>query len=71
MSRAFMREGEDMWLSDVSPSVQALILFLTKENNGVRVYEKKQRTDGSGKVIHEMSNGLSYAKDTKGKWEIV
>jgi len=70
MSRAFMREGEDQWLSDIAPSIQALIVFLTKENNGVRVYEKKQRTE-SGKTIHEMSNGLSYAKDSNSKWEIV
>lgn len=41
MSHAFMREGEDQWLPDVPPTIQALILFLTRENNGVRVYEKK------------------------------
>jgi len=70
MSWAFMREGEDQWLSDVSPSVQALIVFLTKENNGVRVYEKRNTQDASGRSIHEMSNGLSYARDTNGKWEI-
>ena len=66
-----MREGEDQWLSDVAPSIQALIVFLTKENNGVRVYEKKQRTDAAGRTIHEMSNGLAYAKDSNSKWEIV
>ncbi len=71
MSRAFMREGEDQWLSDVAPSVQALILFLTKENNGVRVYEKVQTKDATGRTLHQMSNGLTYAKDSNGKWEIV
>ncbi len=71
MSRAFMREGEDQWLSDVAPSIQALIVFLTKENNGVRVYEKRQHTDAAGKTIHDMSNGISYAKDSNGKWEMV
>lgn len=71
MSRAFMREGEDQWLSDVSPSLQALLVFLTRENNGVRVYEKEQTTDTSGRTIHKMSNGLSYGKDSNGKWEIV
>lgn len=65
-----MREGEDQWLSDVSPSLQALIVFLTRENNGVRVYEKEQVEVG-GKTIHKMSNGLSYGKDANGKWEIV
>ncbi len=71
MSRAFMREGEDQWLSDVSPSLQALLVFLTRENNGVRVYEKEQTTDAVGRTIHKMSNGLSYGKDNNGKWEIV
>lgn len=71
MSRAFMREGEDQWLSDVSPSLQALLVFLTRENNGVRVYEKEQTTDAVGRTIHKMSNGLSYGKDSNGKWEIV
>lgn len=71
MSRAFMREGEDQWLSDVAPSLQALIVFLTKENNGVRVYEKRQVQDNTGKTIHEMSNGVSYTKDSNGKWEMV
>jgi hypothetical protein len=71
MSRAFMREGEDQWLSDVAPSIQALIVFLTKENNGVRVYEKKEYQDNAGRTIHEMSNGVSYGKDSNGKWEML
>lgn len=71
MSRAFMREGEDQWLSDVAPSLQALIVFLTKENNGVRVYEKRQVQDNTGRTVHEMSNGVTYAKDSNGKWEMV
>jgi hypothetical protein len=71
MSRAFMREGEDQWLSDVSPSVQALIVFLTRENNGVRVYEKRQFQDEKGRTVHEMSNGVAYAKDINSKWEMI
>lgn len=66
-----MREGEDQWLSDVAPSIQALIVFLTKENNGVRVYEKKEYQDNAGRTIHEMSNGVSYGKDSNGKWEMI
>ncbi len=66
-----MREGEDQWLSDVAPSIQALIVFLTKENNGVRVYEKKEYQDNAGRTIHEMSNGVSYGKDSNGKWEML
>jgi hypothetical protein len=71
MSRAFMREGEDQWLSDVAGSVQALSLFLTRENNGIRVYEKRQATDTNGRTVHEMSNGCKYVKDANGKWEIL
>jgi len=70
MSQAFVREGDDQWLEDVSPTLQALIVFLTRENNGIRIYEKKNRID-NGREIHEMSNGLSYSKDDKGKWQVV
>ncbi len=71
MSQAFMREGEDQWLSDIAPTIQALSMFLSKENNGIRVYEKKQTQDAAGRSLHEMSNGLTYARDKNGKWEIV
>lgn len=64
MSQAFVREGDDLNLSDISPSLPALINFLTRENNGVRVYEKKLKQLGD-KHVHEMSNGLSYTKDEK------
>ena len=71
MSQAFVREGDDQWLSDIGPSLRALIVFLTRENNGIEVYEKKNYTDSKGREFHVMSNGLSYSKDEKGKWEIV
>ena len=71
MSQAFMREGEDQWLTDVAPSIHALILFLTRENNGVRVYEQKNFTNPQGRIVHVMNNGLSYTKDDKEKWEII
>lgn len=70
MSQAFVREGDDQWLDEVSPTLQALIVFLTRENNGIRVYEKKNRID-NGREIHEMSNGLSYTKDANGRWKVV
>jgi hypothetical protein len=36
------------------------------------VYEQKVFHDQkSGKEIHVMSNGLSYAKDEGGKWYVV
>lgn len=70
MSQAFVRESDDQWLDEVPPTLAALINFLTRENNGVRVYEKSSRFV-DGREIHEMSNGLSYAKDQKGRWQIV
>ena len=42
MSQAFVRESEEQWLHDVAPTVTALIIYLTRENNGVRVYEKSK-----------------------------
>jgi hypothetical protein len=71
MSQAFMREGDDISLSEVAPSLHALILFLTRNNNGVRVYEKMVSKDSRGRQIHNMSDGLSYGRDEKGKWEVV
>ena len=71
MSQAFVRDGDDQWLSDVSPTLQALVIFLTRENGGIRVYEKKNFDGPDGRQIYEMSNGLSYRKDDKGKWEVV
>jgi len=71
MSQAFVRENEGQWLNDVAPTLNALIVYLTRENNGIRVYEKKNYVDAKGRQIHEMSNGLLYAKDNDGKWEIL
>jgi hypothetical protein len=71
MSQAFVREGDDQWLSDIDPTMNALINFLTRENNGIRVYEKETRKDSAGCQIHFMSNGLTYAKDEKGRWKVI
>jgi hypothetical protein len=72
MSSAFVKESEEQWLHDVQPTLQALIYYLTRENNGVRVYEKNSFIDPKlGKTIHVMSNGGSYAKDDEGRWYIV
>ncbi len=71
MSSAFVKESEEPWLHDVQPTLGALLLYLTRENNGVRVYEKKQTIDKkTGREVYEMSNGLSYTKDEDGRWEI-
>ena len=72
MSQAFVREGDAQWLHDVPPTVSALLLFLTQENNGVRVYEQKLAVDKkTGREVHHMSNGLAYTKDDEGRWSIV
>jgi hypothetical protein len=72
MSSAFVKENEEQWLHEVPPTINALIVYLTRENNGVRVYEQKVFHDQkTGKEVHVMSNGLSYAKDEEGKWYVV
>ena len=72
MSQAFVKEGDAQWLHDVQPTLNALVVFLTGENNGIRVYEQRTYLDQkSGRQVHVMSNGLSYARDSEGKWEIV
>lgn len=71
MSQAFVRESDDQWLSDVAPTLNALMAFLSRENNGIRVHERSSSKDASGRTVHHMSNGLSYGKDAAGKWEII
>ena len=72
MSQAFAKEGDARWLHDVQPTLQALTIFLTSENNGIRVYEKSGSIDSqTGRQVHLMSNGMSYTKDDEGKWMIL
>ena len=68
MSQAFIRDEDGQVLSDIAPTLGALIQFLTRDNNGVRVYERRNYHDKKGRVIHEMSDGLSYTKDEGGRW---
>lgn len=69
MSSAFVKESDDQWLHDVGPGVPALLVYLTRENNGIRVYEKRNYLDAkTQKQVYEMSNGLLYSKDDEGKW---
>jgi len=70
MSQAFVKEEDDQWLHEIPGTLPALINYLTKENNGIRVYEKRRMTIKNGVEVHEMSNGLSYSKDVNGKWQI-
>ena len=69
MSQAFVKEEDDQWLHDIPGTMTALINYLTRENNGIRVYEKSKQFK-NGREIFMMSNGLSYSKDKDGKWEI-
>jgi len=72
MSQAFVRESEEQWLHEIAPTLSALIVYLTRENNGVRVYEKASHFDSrSSKQIYEMSNGLSYTVDDEGRWMVI
>ena len=71
MSQAFVKESDGEWLHDVLPTVTALIQYLTRENNGIRVYEKsRQFSEKHGREVYFMSNGFGYAKDENAKWFI-
>ncbi len=69
MSQAFVKEEDYQRLHEIPGTITALINHLTKENNGIRVYEKRILLK-DGAEVHEMSNGLSYSKDADGKWQI-
>jgi hypothetical protein len=71
MSQAFVKESEEQWLHEVPPTVAALIVYLTRENNGIRVYEQKQSVSNDGSQVHHMSNGLGYTIDKDGRWSVV
>ena len=71
MSSAFVRESDEQWLHDISPTLNALIVYLTRENNGIRVYEKEQSINPeTSRSVYLMSNGLSYTTRDD-KWVIV
>ena len=72
MSQAFVKESEEQWLREVSPTLNALIVYLTRENNNIRVYEKRNyMLDKFPGELYEMSNGLTYTKDKEGKWYVI
>ena len=71
MSSAFVKESEEQWLHDIDPTLNALLNYLSRENNGIRVYEKSSAKDPkTGKDVYLMSNGLSYMVDNDGRWSI-
>jgi hypothetical protein len=65
-----MKESDGMWLSDVAPTMSALLAFLSNENNGIRVVEERRRIDERGREVFYMSNGLAYVKDDEGRWSV-
>ena len=72
MSQAFVKDEDAQWLSDIAPTMNALINYLSRENNGIRVYEKSHSTDlKTGKVVYEMSNGISYFIGDDSKWDMI
>ena len=72
MLHAFVKEVEKQWLHGIAPGINALIAYLTRENNGERVYEQNEFPHPStGRRIYAMSNGLSYSQDEYGEWYIV
>lgn len=71
MSHAFVRESDDQWLHDIAPTLNALIVYLTRENNGIRVYEKETiKIQPGNREVHAMSNGLNYYINDAGQWTI-
>jgi hypothetical protein len=72
MSHAFVKEDDDQWLDEIPPTLNALLVYLSRENNGNPVYEKRTSFNPTmGKEIHEMSNGLSYTINDESKWFVV
>ena len=64
-------EREFNWLPQNLFSVYELISYLTAMNDNIMVYVKKIYTNyKNNKEVYEMSNGLSYSKDSNGKWQI-
>jgi hypothetical protein len=71
MSQAFVKETDEQWLHEIAPTLTALINYLTRQNNGVRVYEIKTSYSPDGKELHHMSNGLQYYVDANGQWNFI
>lgn len=70
MSSAFIKERDDQWLEDIAPTQHALINFLTRENNDIRVYETETHTTEDWSEVFTMSNGVTYSKSS-GRWKVI
>ncbi len=70
MSQAFVKDEDAQWLHDVPPTLNALINYLTRENNNIKVFDKESYFK-DGVEIFVMSNGLSYSIGEDGKWQML
>jgi hypothetical protein len=71
MSSAFVREGDEMKLNEIGPSLSALTVFLRRENGGMTIRElHSYYNDVHQREVHEMSDGLGYARmmTVSGMW---
>lgn len=66
-----LKENYDEWLQYVDPSLNALISYLSRQNDGIPVKEQTNLMDKNGRKIHVMTNGLSYSKNENGRWTVV
>jgi len=72
MSSAFVKEGEYQKLSDVEPTLGALLFHLRRENGGQVVRETKTwHSQKCGREVFDMSDGLTYALNDENKWTII
>lgn len=61
MSSAFVKEGDDMWLHEIAPTMDALVNYLTRENSGLKISEKENAFNAElNATVHKMSDGCSY-----------
>lgn len=71
MSSAFVKESEEEWLHEIQPTMTALVNYLTRQNNGIRVYEVRNYMHAKKNIeVHAMSNGLDYVINDN-RWEIL
>ena len=72
MSSAFVRESDEQRLNEVAPNLGALQVYLRRENGGMPVHEiKTYYSKKHNRDVHEMSDGLTYAKNDESKWYII
>ncbi len=72
MSSAFVKESDEQWLHEIQPTLQALIVYLSRENNNIRVNLESSFIDEKDeREKFKMSNGLIYSRDKENKWEVV